>query len=163
MLINVINRSTGVVCYSLPELNTHRVFNVGESKKIDSKELEALWQSEGGAPLITGSLLVEDEKWVNEHFDPSIEYWWKPDEIKDCVMNDSIDLFSETLDYAPEGVIDYIKLYSWSLPLQDLNKIQVIREKLGFDVLTAVECMKTPEVKEEAQKTQTRLRQRKGE
>lgn len=58
--MKVINRSDGNVTYALPELNTRRVFTPGASKEIEAKELEALWQTDGGQILIKDYLLVQD-------------------------------------------------------------------------------------------------------
>lgn len=41
--MKVYNRSDSNVTYSLPELNTRRVFALGESKELEPKEMEALW------------------------------------------------------------------------------------------------------------------------
>lgn len=157
MLIKVYNRSTGNVCYELPELNVRRVFNIGETKNIDETELEALSQTDGGLAILQNMLLVEDKTWVNAHWEAPIEYWWKPEKIKKALLEDSLELFSETLDYAPEGVIDFIKMFAWSIPLTDLNKIQVLKDKKGFDTLAAVQVMSQGEPKEEVHKT-SRLR-----
>lgn len=144
-LIKVLNRSDGIVTYHLPELNnTRRVFNLGESKDISEKELNALFQMNGGAELIRHFLMVDDREWVKKTFDAPIEYFWGYDEVKKCLLEDDVEWFSETLDYAPQGVIDIIKLLSWQLPVKDLNKIHIIMEKLGFDVLGAIEVMKKP-------------------
>ena len=159
-MVKVYNRSDGNVVYTLPELNIRRVFNPGETKEIEYSELEALFQTDGGHDLIVGYLLVDDKEWVDKHWDAPIEYFWYPEQVKACVMEDPIDLFEETLDYAPDGVIDLIKMYSWKVPLTDLNKIKLIKDKLGFDVLAAVEFMKsTPAAERRPDPTQRRRRE----
>lgn len=75
------------------------------------------------------------------HWDAPIEYFWQNEEIKACILEDDLELFKETLDYAPAGVIDLIKTISWKLPLSDLNKIAAIRDKTGFDVHMAAQVM----------------------
>lgn len=57
MAIKVFNRSTGNVCYELPELNVRRVFNIGESKIIEESELEMVSQQDGGLILYRISFL----------------------------------------------------------------------------------------------------------
>lgn len=138
----VVNRSDGNVTYSLDELRIRRVFTAGEQKDIPEEELEALFQLDGGAALIKNYLLVKDEKWVMEHWDAPIEYFWEAADVEKCLLKDDLELFSETLDFAPEGVIEILKALSWKLPLTDLNKVEVIREKLGFDVQAAVKVMR---------------------
>ncbi len=143
-MIKVTNRSSGEVVYSLPELNnTRRLFSLGETKEISEAELEALWQISGGMEIIKHFLIVQDKDWVKRHWsEVPVEYFWSNDQIKACLLNDSIDLFNETLDYAPEGVLDVIKTYSWTLPLADLNKIEAIKTKLNFDVQAATSFMR---------------------
>lgn len=140
--MKVINRSDSTVTYSLPELNTRRSFSPGESKELSPQEMEALFQKQGGAQLIKDYLLVDDRDWVAEHWDAPIEYFWQAAQVRKCLLEDPIDLFTETLDYAPAGVIDIIKSLAWRTPISDLNKIGAIKEKTGFDVLLAIEVMK---------------------
>lgn len=158
MAIKVYNRSTGPACYELPELNVRRVFNIGESKILEEAELEALSQQDGGLLLLQHILLVENKEWVNAHWDAPIEYWWKPERIRKALLEDSVELFAETLDYAPDGVIDFIKLFAYQIPLTDLNKIQVLKDKTGFDTLAVIEIMKKGEKPEETPKKHSRLR-----
>lgn len=160
--MKVYNRSDSVVSYSLPELRVRRVFNLGECKELEPAEMEALWQTDGGQILIKQHLCVDDKEWVSAHWDAPIEYFWKDEDIKICLTEDSIDLFRETLEYAPEGVIDLIKNYAWRLPIHDLNKIEAIKEATGFDVLAAIDVMSAPTSRSSAPAKKERLRKREG-
>jgi hypothetical protein len=157
----VINRSDGNVTYNLEELRTRRVFTPGESKDLDSKELDALFQMDGGAELIKHYLLVKDKEWVNNHWDAPEEYFWEFSDIEKCLKEDSLDLFVETLDYSPRGVVEIIKMMAWKLPITDLNKIDAIRMKLGFNVQSATKIMENPLGKQTPAPKKERLRQRK--
>lgn len=159
--MKVYNRSDSNVTYSLPELNTRRVFALGESKELEPKEMEALWQMDGGMTIIKDYLCVDDKEWVEAHWDAPIEYFWKTDDVKKCLLEDSLELFQETLEYAPAGVIDLIKMLAWQLPISDLNKIEAIRQATGFDTLAAIEVMSASKPRQEAQKKE-RLRKREG-
>jgi hypothetical protein len=140
----VINRSDSNVTYNLEELKIRRVFTPNESKEIEEKELTALFQMDGGAELLKHHLLVDDKEWVEKYLpNAPVEYFWKLSDVERCVKEDSLELFTETLDYAPQGVLELIKGYSWRLPLTDLNKINVMRMKLGFDVQAAQAIMAT--------------------
>lgn len=162
--MKVINRSDGNVVYSLPELNIRRVFVPGESKDLSEQELNALWQIDGGASLLRNELMVQDEEWVNKMMPHApIEYFWLVDDVDKCVLKDSLELFKETLEYAPTGVIDLIKARAWQLPMTDLNKMEALKQKTGFDTLKAIEVMKKPEgTAPTAQKPKERLRKREG-
>jgi hypothetical protein len=139
--IKVTNRSDGNVGYELPEMNIRRVFVPNETKEISEKELNALYQTDGGATLIKEYLFVQNEAWVEKTWAAPIEYSWTPEDIHRCLLEDSLELFSETLDFAPAGIIDLIKKMSWQIPLADLNKISVMRTKLGFDAQAAAQIM----------------------
>ena len=162
--MKVINRSDGNVVYSLPELNIRRVFVPGESKDLSEQELNALWQIDGGASLRRNELMVQDEEWVNKTMPSApIEYFWLIDDVDKCILEDSLELFKETLEYAPSGVIDLIKARAWQLPMTDLNKMEALKQKTGFDTLKAIEVMKKPEgTAPTAQKPKERLRKREG-
>ena len=158
--MRVINRSDGNVTYRLDELNVRRVFTPNEYKDVPELELNSLYQTDGGKELIKHHLLVEDEKWVSERWDAPLEYFWTYKDIERCLKEDSLELFEETLDYAPHGVLDLIKTISWKMPLTDLNKIEVIRRKLGFDVQAAVSIMtKGGEQNKEPQVRKKRIRE----
>lgn len=160
--MKVTNRSDGNAVYALPEFNKRRLFSVGETKDLPEKELESLFQMAGGLEIIRDYLLIEDKDWVKQHMpDVPIEYFWKEDEITQCLLNDSYELFTESLDYAPAGVLDIIKRLSWQLPLTDLNKIQamLVHPRLGFDVLAAIQIMKSPEAQPLQDKKERRRRE----
>lgn len=156
--MKVINRSDGNVSYSLPEFNIRRVFTPWETKDIPENELEGLYATDGGADLIKNYLLIENKDWVDKHFNAPIEYFWKEPEIKKCLLEEDVDLFSETLDYAPDGVIDLIKYYAWTLPLSDLNKVEVLKDKTGFDTLASIEVMKDSTPRQENKSNERRRR-----
>lgn len=160
--MKVYNRSDSNITYTLPELNTRRVFALGECKELDAKELEALWQMDGGTTIIKDYLMVDDEAWVAEHWeDAPIEYFWKSEDVRKCLVEDDLSLFQETLEYAPAGVIDLIKMLAWQIPITDLNKVEAIRQATGFDVLAAIDVMSAAKPRSGPQKKE-RLRKREG-
>lgn len=141
--MKVMNRSTGVAVYSLPELNIRRVFNIGEIKELKEEEITALYNTDAGRDLLTNILQVQNKEYVRRNIwpDAPIEYFWTIEEIKTCIEKDSVELFAETIDYAPEGVIDIIKELAWRGPISDINKAEVLKQKLGFDPLLAHKIM----------------------
>ena len=138
-VFNVKNRSTGVAIYRIPEDNIRREFAPGETKRIAFGELEKLTYQPGGTELLTNFLQILDQEpttTLNIHREP--EYDLSEEQIKDLILNGSIDEFLDALDFAPIGVIDLIKSYSVSLPVADLAKRQALKAKLGFDVDSAI-------------------------
>ena len=160
--MEVINRSDSSVTYTVEDLRVRRTFAIGEKKEISEQEVNALFQQDGGAELIKHYLLVNDKEWVRNHMpNAPIEYFWQVEDIKKCLLEDDVDLFSETLDYAPDGVLDLIKTMAWRLPLNDLNKVEALRLKTGFDPLVAAGVMKQP-TKTTASAKPTRRRREEG-
>lgn len=138
-VFNVKNRSAGVAIYRIPEDNIRREFAPGETKRIAFGELEKLTYQPGGIELLTNFLQILDQEpttTLNIHREP--EYDLSEEQIKDLILNGSVDEFLDALDFAPIGVIDLIKSYSVSLPVADLAKRQALKAKLGFDVDSAI-------------------------
>lgn len=148
-LYNVKNRSSSVVVYRIPESNLRREFAPGETKRIPFGELEKLTYQQGGREMLEQFLQIVDEAVttdLNVHRD--VEYYMSESQIKDLLINGSLDAFLDALDFAPIGVVDLIKTMAVKLPLTDLNKRKALKEKTGFDVdkaLTHIEEEKAEE------------------
>lgn len=74
---------------------------------------------------------------LNVHREP--EYNMSEDQVRDLILNGSIDAFLDALDFAPLGVIDLIKTMSVQLPITDMAKREALKAKTGFDVDKAIE------------------------
>ena len=139
-MFNVKNRSTSVVVYRIPESNLRREWAPGEVKRIPFGELEKLTYQPGGRELIANFLqIMENEVTddLNVHREP--EYNMSEDQVRDLILNGSIDAFLDALDFAPLGVIDLIKTMSVQLPITDMAKREALKAKTGFDVDKAIE------------------------
>lgn len=136
---NVKNRSSSVVVYSIPESNLRRTFAPGETKRIPFSELEKLTYQPGGRELIANFLQIMEEEVtqdLNIHREP--EYNMSEAQVRDLILNGSLDAFLDALDFAPIGVIDLIKSLSVSLPITDFKKREALLKKTGFDVDKAI-------------------------
>ncbi len=158
--INVKNRSAGNVVYTVPDLKVRRDFLPGEVKKIDEDELTQLSYSQGGRLLITQYLQILDEPARDEINGPiEPEYNFTDEDVKNLILKGSLDSFLDALDFAPIGVIDLIKKYAVSLPMSDIRKMDALREKTGFDVMSAIKNVEADE-EEEAAAAPTKSRRR---
>lgn len=158
---NVTNRSASVVIYKIPELNVRREFAPNETKRISYTELEKLSYQPGGRELMTDFLQIAEVE-ITENFEihREPEYDMSEAEIKDLLLNGSIDQFLDALDFAPTGVLDLIKTLSVSLPLQDYGKRMALKNKTGFDVDRAIEnnlASKTEDAKSNDTPTRRRV------
>lgn len=139
MLLQVKNRSTGTLVYRIPEDGIRREFAPGEVKRIDSSEFEKLAYQSGGRELIASYLLIVGEEVLdNLGIQREPEYYMTENAIIELMKNGSLDEFLDCLDHAPSGVIDLIIKFAVELPLSDMNKVNALKEKTGFDSLAAL-------------------------
>ena len=152
--INVKNRSASVVIYNIPDANIRRTFTPGEVKKVKYSELEQLTYQPGGIEILANFLQILDENEVQSFgIRTQPEYYMNEQQIIDLLKNGSLDAFLDALDFAPQGVLDLIKRLSVQLPLNDVAKRKAIKDKLGFDVETAVRLVEEEKKEDEAPAT----------
>lgn len=138
-LFIVKNRSASEVVYSIPEDGIRRPFTPGESKKITFEELQKLSYQPGGREIMTNFLQIESEEVtdsLNIRREP--EYNMSEEQIIELLKNGSMDSLLDALDFSPTGVIDLIKTFAVQMPLNDMEKCKAIKDKTGFDVMTAI-------------------------
>ena len=138
-VLNVKNRSAGLVVYKIPEYNIRREFRPNETKRITYEELTWLSYQPGGRSLMQNVLQIQDpEVTKNLNIVVEPEYNMSEADIVNMLQNGSLDQLLDALDFAPQGVIDIIKHKAVSLPLYDMQKREAILKATGFDVTAAV-------------------------
>lgn len=144
-LITVKNKYSGVVGYTVPDLNIHRNFFPGESKDITYEELEKVSFDPGGAVVLKEYLEITDQEVANAllHTKPEPEYYYSEEDVKRIMKEGSLDQFLDCLDFAPSVIIDMIKTLAVEMPLNDVSKRDAIKNKFGFDVTRAIEVKNT--------------------
>lgn len=149
--IEVINRTGGTVAYTIDELHLKRRFLQNESKQIEMGELRKLSWTPGGKVLLEQCLVIKNDDAIKEllgSVEP--EYNYTEAEVKNLLINGSLDELKDAIDFAPAGVIDLIKKISVDVKLNDMDKRNAILEMTNFDVTKAIEVNKmTIEEKED--------------
>ena len=132
---NVKNRSASTIVYKIPEDNVRRRFTPGETKRISYDELLQLSYQPGGREMMANFLQIQSEG-VPKSFGIKTEpeYYMSEAQILDLLKNGSQEAFLDCLDYAPEGVIQLIKQFAVTLPLDNYEKRVALKAKTGFDV-----------------------------
>ena len=140
-MVKVTNRSRGTVGYTIPDMgNLQRFFAHGETKVVPMEEIRKLDWTPGGAVLLRDYLKIEDAEAVEEILhDVEPEYNYTEKEIKEILLNGSMDQLMDTLDFAPEGVIDLIKDLAIKLEIPDVRKRNAISERTKCDISKAIE------------------------
>lgn len=138
-IYNVLNRSSSMVGYTIPELNIRREFQPGETKKIKFSELEQLTYQPGGTTLIQDYFLIREQEVTDAlNIQTEIEYYMNEDNVRDLILKGSLDQFLDCLDFAPEGVLEMIKKLAIELPMNDVEKREALKKKTGLDVDSAI-------------------------
>lgn len=162
-ILKVKNRSASLAVYSIPEINIRREFAPGETKNITYGELEKLSYQPGGRTIMQNFLQIIDPEAIGDlGINREPEYDLSEQQIVDLMTKGSLDAFLDCLDFAPVGVIDLIKKFSVSLPLNDIDKRDALKKKTGFDVTVALanmqkekEDMDTPAVENKERRVKT--------
>lgn len=159
-MVRVTNRSRGTVGYTIPDMgNLQRFFAHGETKVVPMEEIRKLDWTPGGAVLLRDYLKIEDAEAVEEILhDVEPEYNYTEKEIKEILLNGSMDQLMDTLDFAPEGVIDLIKDLAIKLEIPDVRKRNAISERTKCDISKAIEINQLS--KNQDEEPDTRVKQR---
>lgn len=139
-IIKVTNRFGGSIGYTIKDLNNlQRIFSPGETKEVSVEEMKKLsWQA-GGMSLIKDYLIIEDKEALYEILNEvEPEYFYTEEDVKDLLLNKSLDALKDCLDFAPEGTKDLVKKLAVELPLNDIAKRDAILKMTGFNVTNAI-------------------------
>lgn len=152
--IKVKNRSHSPVVYVVPDMgNLRREFSGLEEKIVTFEELRKLNGTYGGSVLLKDYLVIRDEQAVKDlNFDVEPEYFYNKEDVERILTKGSMDEFLDCLDFAPQGVIDLIKEYAVTLPLNDVAKREVLLDKFDYDVNKIIEVRRASTEEEEEEK-----------
>ena len=146
-IIKICNRDNAAVFYDIPEMNgLHRVFQPNEVKEVTLEELIKLSYEPGGMSLLKNNFVLNNKeaiKIILGQVEP--EYNYTPADVKNLLVNGSLDELLDCLDFAPEGVIELVKTLAVELPLNDVAKREAILEKTNFNVTNAIQIKKETE------------------
>ena len=100
--------------------------------------------------LLRDYLVLDNQEAVEELLNKvEPEYYYTEEDVKNLLINGSLDALKDCLDYAPMGTIDLVKKVAVELPLNDVAKRKAILEMTGFSVDSAI--MINEETKEDNQ------------
>lgn len=136
--VTVTNRNNGTTGYTL-DGGVRRQFAIGQSRKVDLEELRELSAIPGGEYILQNYLIINDKTALDYlNITPEPEYFYTEKEIKNLLLNGSLDQFEDCLNFAPQGVIDLVKSMAIELKLPDVRKRELILKKTGFNVTNAL-------------------------
>ena len=142
-IIKITNRSTGIVGYSVPDLNIQRSFTPGETKEVTVEEVQRLSFTKGGKKLLEKYFILHNEDVVEEILgEVEPEYFYTEAEVKELLLRGSLEQLDDCLTFGNEGVFDMIKKLAVDLEINDISKRDLILKKLGYNVTNAINVSK---------------------
>lgn len=140
-MIEVINTSSGSAGY-VPEMSTvsKKWERQGATKKVKLGELRDVIGTTGGYVLFSENiLLIRDPEAREELGLPELdEYVLTDKEIKELLLNKSIDELEEVVQNCTDDMLDTITTTAINEEVSDLNRIKVIEDYTGVDVIEAI-------------------------
>lgn len=139
-IISVTNRNAGWTGYVIPDTGVTRNFSPRETKKIPLEELQQLQYVPGGENILRECFVINDTDALSalnmENMEP--EYFYTETEVRQLLESGTLDQLEDCLNFAPEGVIDLIKLIAVETELPDTRKRKLISEKTGLNIDNAI-------------------------
>lgn len=146
-IVEVRNRDSGYVGYSIRDLGIWRNFAPGEVKRIPLEELESLQYAPGGEYTLKHLLMINDKDALSVlNITTEPEYFYTEAEVKELLTKGTLDQLKDCLDFAPEGVIELIKKIAVEIELPDTLKRAAITKRTGFNIDNAIMVNKVMEV-----------------
>lgn len=140
--VEVTNRNNGITGYTLNS-GMERIFNINETKKVPLEELQEVEAMPGGEYLLRNYLMIKDKTALDYlNVEPEPEYFYTENEIKELLLNGTLDQLEDCLNFAPQGVLDILKDKAVSLEVPDMRKRDLISKKLGFNIDNAIKIEK---------------------
>lgn len=138
--IKVTNRSNGTVILKVQDRHFRAELNPKETRVLNYGDILDVAAQPGGRNLIYNFLLIQDAEALRQGLNvkEEPEYWLTEEKIPSWMNTCSLDEFKDALQFAPQGVLDLIKKYAVSQPLNDMAKRIAIKDTLQFDVTLAI-------------------------
>ena len=138
--IKVTNRSNGTVILKVRDRHFRAELNPKETRVLNYGDILDVAAQPGGRNLIYNFLLIQDAEALRQGLNvkEEPEYWLTEEKIPSWMNTCSLDEFKDALQFAPQGVLDLIKKYAVSQPLNDMAKRIAIKDALQFDVTLAI-------------------------
>ena len=138
-LVSVRNRNNGFTGYEIKDRGIWRNFAPGETKKIELEELQQLQYQQGGDYTLKNLLVVENKEALEAlNMDVEPEYNYTEDDIRNLLLNGSLDQLKDFLDFAPSGAIEIAKTIAVKEEIPDVRKRDIISEATGFNINNAI-------------------------
>lgn len=136
--VQVENMTDIPIGYVLPSSGVIRRFVPSVAVAVKVRELRELSYQNGGEDMLRNYLRVKNRDLAREFgvSDDSFdnEYNWTEKDIDNALNSADIDILLDALDFAPEGIVTYLKNRAIKLEIPDTRKLEAIGRKTGCDM-----------------------------
>lgn len=159
--VDVTNRKSCYTGYTIEDYNLQggnltRNFAPGETKTVTVSELQSLLSTEGGRVCFRDYLVIKDKEildFLNNGNEMEPEYFYGDEDIKNIILNGSLDEFEDCLNFAPSGVVDRVKQLALELEMPDARKRKILFDKTGYNLDNNLIINRAMETDEEVDNT----------
>ena len=135
-MVSVTNMTEHKITLVDKNTRTRYAFGPQQSKSLSAGEIRSLAYVPGILTMFfDGKLRLGNDKLAVEFNIPVDvpEYAYTIEDIDNILLNEDIEVLLDTLDFAPEGIIELVKSRAVALKIPSLEKRKVISERLSTD------------------------------
>lgn len=140
-MVEVINTSSGSVGY-VPEMSTvsKKWERQGTVKKVKLGELRDVIGTVGGYVLFSENLLLIRDESIREELGlPELDrYTFTEKEVKELLQSKSLDELEDVVQNCTDDMLDTITTTAIKEEVSDLNKLRMIEDYTGVNVVEAI-------------------------
>lgn len=128
------------VAYKLPNGQFRRLAPYA-SMRVKAEELHQAAYERGNLVIFQDFVRVGNPDLAMEFgvdTEETVEYNWTPQDVKNCLNNDNLDVLLDALDFAPEGIKQQIVDYAAELEIPDERKRKAIDKAMGVDITAMI-------------------------
>ena len=161
--ITLRNFTTNTVVYRTPSTRVRRELPAGGSIKVTAGEIREMMYDKGCVDILRNYVQICNkplalEVGVSEDSYEN-EYNWTLADIKNCLLNGSIEQLADAMDFAPDGIKEALLTEAINLEIPDVRKRDIISKAMNRDVSgMIINKNKIEEDKEPAEKNKTATR-----
>lgn len=128
------------VAYKLPNGQFRRLAPYA-SMRVKAEELHQAAYERGNLVIFQDFIRVDNSDLAMEFgvdTEETVEYNWTPQDVKNCLSNENLDVLLDALDFAPEGIKQQIVDYAVELEIPDERKRKAIDKAMGVDITAMI-------------------------
>lgn len=149
-ITNLVGHRVG---YKLPNGQFRRLAPYA-SMRVKAEELHQAAYERGNLVIFQDFIRVGNPDLAMEFgVDPeeTVEYNWTPQDVKNCLNNENLDVLLDALDFAPEGIKQQLVDYAVELEIPDERKRKAIDKAMGVDITAMITNKHAYDVEEDNQ------------